>query len=65
MVVSIFIIASGERISIQEARIDRVRLRSHASPPEEAKLLELNTIEVEPTMTVDDLARRVTESFGL
>src|SRR5215813_5517100 len=33
MVVSIFIIASGERISIQEARIDRVRLRSHAAPP--------------------------------
>src|SRR5262245_34422019 len=33
MVVSIFIIASGERISIQEARIDRVRLRSHAASP--------------------------------
>ena len=33
MVVSIFIIASGERISIQEARIVRVRLRSHAAPP--------------------------------
>jgi hypothetical protein len=32
---------------------------------EEAKLLELNTIEVDTTMTVDDLARRVTESFGL
>jgi hypothetical protein len=32
---------------------------------EEAKLLELNTIEVDPTMTVDDLARRVTEPFGL
>src|SRR5262249_20314718 len=33
MVDSIFIIASGERISIREARIDRVRLRSHAAPP--------------------------------
>jgi hypothetical protein len=32
---------------------------------EEAKLLELNTIEVDTTMTVDDLARRVTEPFGL
>ena len=32
---------------------------------EEAKPLELNTIEVDTTMTVDDLARRVTESFGL
>jgi hypothetical protein len=32
---------------------------------EEAKRLELNTIEVDITMTVDDLARRVTEAFGL
>ncbi len=32
---------------------------------EEAKHLELNTIEVDPTITVDDLARRVTEAFGL
>jgi chloramphenicol 3-O-phosphotransferase len=32
---------------------------------EEAKRLELNTIEVDTTMTVDDLARRVAESFGL
>src|SRR5215510_2716806 len=32
---------------------------------EEAKRLELNTIEVDTTMTVDDLARRVTGSFGL
>jgi len=32
---------------------------------EEAKRLELNSIEVDPTMTVDDLTRRVTESFGL
>jgi hypothetical protein len=32
---------------------------------EEAKRLELNTIEVDTTMTVDDLARRATESFGL
>jgi 2-phosphoglycerate kinase len=32
---------------------------------EEAKRLELNTIEVDTTMTVDDLARRVTEAFGL
>lgn len=32
---------------------------------EEARRLELNTIEVDTTMTVDDLARRVTESFGL
>jgi hypothetical protein len=32
---------------------------------EEAKRLELNAIEVDITMTVDDLARRVTESFGL
>jgi len=32
---------------------------------EEAKRLELNTIEVDPTITVDDLARRVTEAFGL
>jgi adenylate kinase family enzyme len=32
---------------------------------EEAKLLELNTIEVDPTMTVDDLARLVREPFGL
>jgi 2-phosphoglycerate kinase len=32
---------------------------------EEAKRLELNTIEVGATMTVDDLARRVTELFGL
>jgi 2-phosphoglycerate kinase len=32
---------------------------------EEAKRLELNTIEVDTTMTEDDLARRVTESFGL
>jgi 2-phosphoglycerate kinase len=31
----------------------------------EAKRLELNTIEVDTTMTVDDLARRVTEAFGL
>jgi len=32
---------------------------------EEAKRLELNTIEGDITMTVDDLARRVTEPFGL
>lgn len=32
---------------------------------EEAKRLELNTIEVDTTMTVDDLAIRVTESFTL
>lgn len=32
---------------------------------EEAKRLDLNSIEVDPTMTVDDLTRRVTESFGL
>ena len=32
---------------------------------EESKHLELNTIEVDPTITVDDLARRVTEAFGL
>jgi hypothetical protein len=32
---------------------------------EEARRLELNSIEVDPTMTVDDLTRRVTESFGL
>jgi 2-phosphoglycerate kinase len=32
---------------------------------EEAKRLELNTIEVDPTITVDDLARRVREAFGL
>jgi len=32
---------------------------------EEAKRLELNTIEVDTTMTVDDLTRRVTELFGL
>jgi hypothetical protein len=32
---------------------------------EEAKRLELNIIEVDPTMTVDDLARRVTEALGL
>ena len=32
---------------------------------EEAKRLELNTIEVDTMMTVDDLARRVTELFGL
>jgi len=31
----------------------------------EARRLELNAIEVDTTMTVDDLARRVTESFGL
>ena len=31
----------------------------------EARRLELNTNEVDTTMTVDDLARRVTESFGL
>src|SRR5262245_21671221 len=32
---------------------------------EETKRLEVNTIEVDPTMTVDHLARRVTEAFGL
>jgi hypothetical protein len=32
---------------------------------EDAKHLELNTIEVDHTITVDDLARRVTEAFGL
>ena len=32
---------------------------------EEAKRLELNTIEVDPTMAAEDLARRVTEMFGL
>jgi hypothetical protein len=32
---------------------------------EESKRLELNTIEVDTTMTVEDLARRVKESFGL
>jgi hypothetical protein len=32
---------------------------------EEARRLELNTIEVDPTITADDLARRVTEAFGL
>jgi 2-phosphoglycerate kinase len=32
---------------------------------EEAKRLELNTIEVDTMMTEDDLARRVTEQFGL
>ena len=32
---------------------------------EETRRLELNTIEVDTRMTVDDLARRVTESFGL
>jgi 2-phosphoglycerate kinase len=32
---------------------------------EEAKHLELNAIEVAPTITEDDLARRVTEAFGL
>jgi len=32
---------------------------------EEAERLELNIIEVDLTMTVDDLTRRVTESFGL
>ena len=32
---------------------------------EEAKRLELNTIDVGATMTVDDLTRRVTELFGL
>ena len=32
---------------------------------DEAKRLELNTIEVDTTMTVDDLARRVAEAFGL
>jgi 2-phosphoglycerate kinase len=31
----------------------------------EARRLELNAIEVDTTMTMDDLARRVTESFGL
>ena len=31
----------------------------------EAKRLELNTIEVDTMMTEDDLARRVTEQFGL
>jgi hypothetical protein len=31
----------------------------------EARRLELNTIEVDTTTTVDDLARRVAESFGL
>jgi len=32
---------------------------------DEAKPLELTTIEVDATMTVDDLTRRVTEGFGL
>ena len=32
---------------------------------EEAQRLGLNTIEVDPTMTVDDLAGRVSEAFGL
>jgi hypothetical protein len=32
---------------------------------EEANALELNTIEVGTTMTVDDLARRVTKALGL
>lgn len=32
---------------------------------EEAKRLVLNTIEVDTTMTVDDLARQVTEAFVL
>jgi hypothetical protein len=32
---------------------------------EEAKRLELNAIEVDATMTVDDLGRRVTELLGL
>jgi 2-phosphoglycerate kinase len=32
---------------------------------EEARRLELNTIEVDTTMTVDDLARRVAVPFGL
>jgi hypothetical protein len=32
---------------------------------DEAKPQELNTIEVDTTMTVDDLARRVAETFGL
>jgi len=32
---------------------------------EEAERLELHTIEVDTTMTVDDLARRVRELFGL
>ena len=32
---------------------------------EEANRLELKTIEVDTTVTEDDLARRVTEQFGL
>ena len=32
---------------------------------EEAKGLELRVIEVDTTMTEDDLAERVTEAFGL
>jgi hypothetical protein len=32
---------------------------------EEAKRLELHVIEVDDTMTEDDLAERVTEAFGL
>ena len=32
---------------------------------EEAKRLELRVIEVDTTMTEDDLAERVTEAFGL
>ena len=32
---------------------------------EEAEHLELRVIEVDPTMTEDDLAERVTEAFGL
>jgi 2-phosphoglycerate kinase len=32
---------------------------------EEAKRLELNTLEVDTATTVDELARRVTEAFGL
>jgi hypothetical protein len=32
---------------------------------EEAKRLELRVIEVDNTMTEDDLAERVTEAFGL
>ena len=32
---------------------------------EEAQPLGLNTIEVDPTMTVDELAGRVAEALGL